>query len=140
MKQSNGPADRFLPIWVWLVVVVQIVLVSVFSAGTAVNPAGFIPDVSELNYVTQLYITRNVTVVLGLIGALLLRSHKGLLIVLLVRLLTDIADVMTVYALDVEVIKSSVPMVVLLLIGPALLAIVYLWKKIHRQADSVHSA
>lgn len=97
------------------------------------NPADFIPGVAELNYVTQLYVTRNVTIVLGMVGALLLRSHKGLLVVLLVRMLTDLADVITVYALDVEVIKSSVPMVVILLIVPALLASGYLSKRIGRQ-------
>ncbi len=134
MTQNASSANGFLPIWIWLIVLVQILLVSFFSAGTAMNPADFIPDVSKLNYVTQLYVTRNVTVVLGIVGALLLKSHKGLLIVLIVRLLTDIADVITVYALDVEVIKSSVPMVVLLLIIPGLLASGYLWKRISRQA------
>jgi hypothetical protein len=96
------------------------------------NPGDFIPDVSELNYVTQLYITRNVTVALGIVVALLLRSHKALLVVLIVRLLTDISDVITVYALNVEVIKESVPMVVVLLIIPALVAIGYLWKRINQ--------
>ncbi len=130
MNQEAPPAKSFLPIWVWVIVLAQILLVSFFSVGTAMNPANFIPDVSELNYVTQLYVTRNVTVVLGIVGALLLRSHKGLLVVLVIRLLTDVADVITVYALDVEVIKSSVPMVVLLLIVPALVASGYLWKRI----------
>ncbi|MCG8371406.1 MAG: hypothetical protein MJA32_12945 [Proteobacteria bacterium] len=132
MNQETGRANNFLPIWVWLIVLAQILLVSFFSAGTAMSPADFIPDVSELNYVTQLYVTRNVTIVLGIVGALLLRSHKGLFVVLVVRLLTDIADVITVYALDVEVIKSGVPMVVALLIVPALLASGYLWKRISR--------
>ena len=130
MNQEATPAKSFLPVWVWVIVLAQILLVSFFSVGTAMNPANFIPDVAELNYVTQLYVTRNVTVVLGIVGALLLRSHKGLLIVLAIRLFTDVADVITVYALDVEVIKSSVPMVVLLLIVPALMASGYLWKRI----------
>ena len=134
MNQEAPPAKSFLPIWVWVIVLAQILLVSFFSVGTAMNPANFIPDVSELNYVTQLYVTRNVTVVLGIVGALLLRSHKGLLLVLVIRLLTDVADVITVYALDVEVIKSSVPMVVLLLIVPALVASGYLWKRISKSA------
>ncbi len=132
MNQNTAPAGRFLPIWVWLIVLVQILLVSFFSVGTAMNPAEFIPDASEFDYVTQLYVTRNLTIVLGIVVALLLRSHKALLVVLLVRLLTDIADVVTVYALDVEVIKSSVPMVVALLIVPALLACIYLWKRVGR--------
>ena len=103
-----------------------------FSAGTAMNPAQFIPDVTELNYVTQLYITRNVTVALGIIIALLLKSHKALLLILIVRLLTDISDVVTVYVLNVEVIKESVPMVVVLLIVPALAAVGYLLKRINK--------
>ena len=125
----NDKVDRFLPIWVWVIVLVQILLVLFFSVGTAMSPGDFIPNVSELNYVTQLYITRNITVALGLIVALLLRSHRALLTLLIVRLLTDISDVMTVYALDVEVIKESVPMVAVLLIVPALVAVVYLLKR-----------
>jgi len=136
MNENTEQANKFLPIWVWIVVLVQISLVLFFSAGTAMNPAEFIPGVAELNYVTQLYITRNVTVAAGLIVALLLRSHKGLLVMLIVRLLTDIADVISVYALDVEVIKSSVPMVVILLILPALLASGYLWKRIGRDSGN----
>ena len=130
MNDTNEQTGKFLPVWVWVIVLLQIFLVLFFSAGTAMNPGNFIPDVSELNYVTQLYITRNVTVALGIIVALVLRSHKALLLILTVRLLTDISDVITVYALNVEVIKSSVPMVIVLLIAPAFAAIVFLWKQI----------
>jgi len=129
MNENNDQSSKFLPLWVWAIVLLQIFLVLFFSVGTAMNPGDFIPGVSELNYVTQLYITRNVTVALGIIIALLLRSHKALIALLSVRLLTDISDVITVYALNVEVIKSSVPMVVILLIIPALLAIGYLLKR-----------
>lgn len=122
--------SKFLPIWVWVIVLLQIFLVLFFSAGTAMSPGEFIPDVTELNYVTQLYITRNVTVALGLIIALLLKSHKALILILTIRLLTDISDVITVYALNVEVIKESVPMVAVLLIIPAVVAIGYLLKRI----------
>ena len=69
---------KFLPIWVWIIAILQIALVLFFSVGTAMNPAQFIPDVTGLNYVTQLYITRNVTVALGIVVALLLKSHKAL--------------------------------------------------------------
>lgn len=129
MNEKNDQPNKFLPIWVWIVVLVQILLVLFFSVGTALSPSDFIPDVSKLTYVTQLYITRNVTVAIGMIVALLLKSHKGLLTVLVVRVLTDVADVITVYSLDVDEIKSSVPMVVILLIVPASLAIGYLWKR-----------
>lgn len=120
---------KFLPIWVWLIVFLQIALVLLFSIGTAMNPAQFIPDVTELNYVTQLYITRNVVVAVGLIVSLLLKSHHALFIMLVVRLLTDVCDVVSVYVLNVDLIKDSVPMVVVLLILPAIAAISYLWKR-----------
>ena len=113
----------------WIIVLAQIVLVLFFSVGTAMNPGNFIPNATELDYVTQLYITRNIVTALGLVVALLLRSYKGLMIVLIIRLLTDIADVITVYVMNVEAIKASVPMVVVLLIIPAAVAINYLRKK-----------
>jgi len=40
-----------------------------------------------------------------------------------IKVLTDISDVVTVYALNVEVIKSSVPIEAVLLNIPALVAI-----------------
>ena len=129
MNEMSNQSNKFLPIWVWIVALVQILLVLFFSVGTALSPADFIPDVAELTYVTQLYITRNVTVAVGMIVALLLKSHKGILTVLVVRVLTDVADVITVYALDVDEIKSSVPMVVILLIIPASLAVGHLWSR-----------
>ena len=129
MNHDNSQEIGFLPVWVWIVVLAQIVLVLFFSVGTAMNPGQFIPGISELNYVTQLYVTRNITVALGLIVALILKSHKALLAILIVRLLTDVSDVIAVYAFNVEVIKSSVPMVVVLLIVPAIIAIGYLWKR-----------
>lgn len=129
MQNADGSMSKFLPIWVWGIALLQIVLVLFFSAGTAMSPGEFIPGLSEVNYVAQLYITRNVTMALGIIIALLLKSHKALLVILAVRLLTDISDVITVYALNVEAVKSSVPMVVIFLIIPAILAIGYLWKK-----------
>lgn len=126
MKDNNN----FLPIWVWIISHLQIGLVRFFSIGTAMNPAQFISDVIELNYVTQLYVTRNITVALGIITALLLRSHKALLLIFVIRLLTDLTDVITVYVLDVAVIKESVPMVFVLLIIPALVTIRYLWERV----------
>lgn len=133
MNENTDRTKKFLPLWVWLIALVQILLVLFFSVGTAMSPGDFVPEVSELTYVTQLYITRNVTVAVGIIIALLLRSHKALFTILVVRLLTDISDVITVYALNVEAIKSSVPMVVVLLVIPAFLAIGYLWKRMDQE-------
>lgn len=130
MSNNNANNVPFLPKWVWGIALIQMLLVLFFSVGTAMNPGDFIPGASELDYVTQLYITRNITIVFGIAMALLLKSHQALFAVLFVRVLTDIADVVSVYAFNVEVIKESVPMVVVILIIPALLALAYLWKRI----------
>jgi len=130
MSNEQTNHVKFLPVWLWLIVLAQIVLVLFFSIGTAMNPGQFIPNVTELDYVTQLYITRNITVALGLIMALMLKSHRALLVVLAIRFLTDVSDIVSVYMLNVEVIKDSVPMVVALLVIPALVAMVYLWNRV----------
>lgn len=135
MNNEIDQPKSFLPIWLWIIALIQVFLVLFFAAGTAMNPGNFIPGVSELDYVTQLYITRNVTVVFGIVIALILKSHKALFAILIVRMLTDISDVITVYAFNVEVIKSSVPMVVVVLIIPALLALVYLWTRINQERE-----
>ena len=49
---------------------------------------------------------------------------------LIVRMFTDLFDVLAIYAFNVEVVKSSVPMFVVVLIIPALFALYYLWKRI----------
>ena len=130
MNNENKHTKKFLPVWVWVVVLIEIVLVLFFSAGTMMSPSKFIPGVVEMDYVTQLYITRNITAVLGLVLALLFRSHKALFVILIIRITTDLWDVFSVYAHDVEAIKSSVPMVIGLLIVIPLFVLRYLWKRI----------
>ena len=133
MNNTNEQTTKFLPIWVWIIAIIHVVLVLFFSVATFMDPASFIPGATELNYSIQLYITRNVTVALAIIVALLFKSHKVLFTLLLIRVMTDISDVISVYAFNVEVIKESVPMVVAILIIPALVSLGYLWKRINQQ-------
>ncbi len=132
-KKIDGSSKKFLPIWVWVIALIQIFLILFFAIGTALNPEGFISESAQLDYVTMLYIIRNVTIVIGIIVALLLKSRLMLFGMLLVRMLTDVADVFAVYVFNVEVIKSSVPMVVAILIVPALVALCFLWKRISQE-------
>lgn len=120
----------FLPWWMWLIVTVQCALVSFFAIATVMDPASLLPNNQALDYLTLLYVTRNLTMVLGVLLALLFRSYSGLLIMLLVRVLTDMGDVLNVYYFDVTEIKASVPMVIALLIVPAWIAILHLWKRL----------
>ena len=76
------------------------------------------------------YVTRNLTAVLAVILAVWLRSREALFVALAARLVTDIVDATTVYTMDATHLESVVPMVVVLLILPALVGMVYLWRRI----------
>ena len=117
---------QFLPKWFWAIIALQIVIVSFFAVSTLLNPP---PD---FNYTTMAYITRNLTAVLAIILAVWFRSHTALLVALVARCVTDIVDATTVYTMDATYLKSVVPMVVILLIIPALIGIVYLWRQLNR--------
>ena len=74
--------------------------------------------------------TRNLTAVLAVLLAVWLRSHKALFAALAARLVTDIVDAITVFTMDATYLEAAVPMVVALLILPALVGLVYLWRRI----------
>ena len=118
-KTSPG---QFLPKWFWIIIGLQVVIVSFFALSALFNRP---PD---FNYTTMAYITRNLTAVLAVILAVWLRSRIALFTALAARCVTDIVDATTVFTMNATYLKSAVPMVVALLILPALVGLVYLWK------------
>lgn len=124
MPSAESPAEQFLPKWFWIIIVLQIFIVSFFALSTLFDPP---PD---FNYTTMAYVTRNLTAVLAVLLAVGFRSHKALFAALAARCVTDIVDAITVYTMDAAYLKSAVPMVVALLIIPALIGLAYLWKRI----------
>lgn len=120
-KLSSG---HFLPRWFWVIIILQVVIVSSFALATLFNPP---PD---FNYTTMAYITRNLTAVLAIILAVLLRSYAALFAALAARCVTDIIDATTVFTMNATERKAVVPMVVALLILPSLAGLVFLWKRI----------
>ncbi len=124
MKRKTG---QFLPRWFWIIIVLQIVIVSFFALSTLFNPP---PD---FNYTTMAYVTRNLTAVLVIILAIGLQSRTTLFAALAARCVTDIVDAVTVFTMDATYLKSAVPMVIVLLIIPALIGLVYLWKEIRAE-------
>ncbi len=121
---SKTSPEQFLPKWLWIVVGLQVVIVSGFALATLFNPP---PD---FNYTTMAYVTRNLTAVLVIVVAVLLRSHAALFAGLAARCVTDIVDATTVFTMNATELESVVLMVVALLILPALAALAYLWKRI----------
>lgn len=120
----NASSQQFIPIWFWVIIILQIVIVSFFALSTLFDPP---PD---FNYTTMAYITRNLTAVLAVVLAVWLRSREALFVALAARCVTDIVDATTVFTMNATYLKSAVPMVVALLILPALIGMVYLWRHI----------
>lgn len=123
----NTPAGQFLPKWFWIIIGLQIVIVSFFALSTLFTPP---PD---FNYTTMAYITRNLTAVLAVILAVWLRSHAALFVALAARVVTDIVDAATVFTMNATYLESAVPMVVALLIIPALVGMAHLWRRMHQE-------
>ncbi len=120
---ENKSSERFLPTWFWIIIGLQIVIVSYFALSTLFNPP---PDFS---YTTMAYITRNLTAVLAIILAVWLRSRVALFVALTARCVTDIVDAITVFTMNAAYLEAAVPFVVALLILPALVGMGYLWKR-----------
>ncbi len=120
---SKTSLEQFLPKWLWVVIGLQVVIVSGFALATLFNPP---PD---FNYTTMAYVTRNLTAVLVIVIAVLLRSHVALFAALTARCVTDIVDATTVFTMSATELESVVLMVVALLILPALASLMYLWKR-----------
>lgn len=123
----STPWGQFLPKWFWIIIGLQVVIVSFFAFSTLFNPP---PD---FNYTTMAYVTRNLTAVLAVILAVWLRSHAALFVALAARLVTDIVDATTVFTMNATYLESAVPMVVALLIIPALVGLVYLWRRMQKE-------
>lgn len=123
MDTRSNPSEQFLPKWIWAVIGLQIIIVSLFTFSTLFDPP---PD---FDYTTMTYVTRNLAAVLAIILAVWLRSRDALFVALAARCVTDIVDAITVFTMDANHLKAAVPMVVALLILPALIGLAYLWKQ-----------
>lgn len=122
---TTKSSGQFLPKWFWIIIGLQVVIVSFFALSTLFNPP---PD---FTYTTMAYVTRNLAAVFAVILAVWLRSHTALLVTLSARCVTDMVDATTVFTMNATYLYSVVPMVVVLLIIPAMVGIAFLWK--HRQ-------
>lgn len=122
---TKASLGQFLPKWFWVIISLQILIVSFFALSTLISPP---PD---FDYTTMAYVTRNLTAVLAIILAVWFRSRAALLVALAARCVTDIVDATTVFTMDATYLESVVPAVIVLLIIPALIGIVYLWKQLN---------
>lgn len=112
--------NRFLPLWVWGVVAIEVVVPTFFGIGTLFDPS--IWGAETLGAFGQLYVTRNLTMAFGVGLAALLRSRMALLVAITARYVTDFVDIVDGFASGPEGDTAVVLLVftVVLLVLPGL--------------------
>ena len=127
------PINEFLPWWVWIIVVMEAAVPTIFGIATWVDPATYIEGAGGVTYEILLYITRNLTTALGILLALLLRSHAAIFILIIVRMVTDASDMINATLNGAgDNIVQSIPILFVLLIVLPLFALAHLWGRIRR--------
>ena len=128
---SNKGFSGLLPWWVWVIVIIEAALPTIFGIATWMNPAGFIEGAQGVSYEIMLYITRNLTTALGIVLAVLLRSHVAIFILIIVRMTTDMTDMLNAtFNGGGESVVQTIPFLIVLLVILPLLALRHLWGRI----------
>ena len=124
---------KTLPIWLVVVVIIEILPMFVFPVLAMFVPSAA-PGLSggeKFAFAASIYSARNLAVGIALILALYLRNEAMLFILILVRLLMDLMDYPTLLLLgDVTRLSLVTSIFVLLYYIPALLALRYLWQRL----------
>lgn len=130
---SNKSFAGFLPWWVWIIVVMEAAVPTIFGVATWLDPATYIQGAQSVTYEIMLYITRNLTTALGIVLAVLLRSHIAIFIFIIVRMVTDAADMINAtFNGGGESVVQTIPLLFVVLIVLPLLALRHLWGRIRQ--------
>ena len=128
---SNKGFSGLLPWWVWAIVIIEAAVPTIFGIATWMNPAGYIEGAQGVSYEIMLYITRNLTTALGIVLAVLLRSHVAIFILISVRVTTDMTDMLNAtFNGGGESVVQTIPFLIVLLVILPLLALRHLWGRI----------
>jgi hypothetical protein len=127
---SDVQSTKFLPWWMWVIVGIEAGIPIFFALSTISDPGSLFPGAKELDYAMTLYITRNITMGVGvLISAVILRSHTALFATIAARFLTDGVDqVSTITSGASDAVMQSLPYLFVILIVIPLIGLVWLWK------------
>lgn len=113
--------SRFLPLWMWGAVAIEIIVPSFFAIATLFDPS--IWGEAQLGAFGELYVIRNLTMAFGVgLAAFWLKSHVALIATIGARFATDLADIVSGFAKgpDPETATMLLIFTVLLLVIPAL--------------------
>ncbi len=130
---SKKSSEGFLPWWVWIVVAIEAAVPVIFGLATWLDPATYIEGAQSVTYEILLYITRNLTTALGIVLAVVLRSHGAVLILIIVRMTTDAADMVNATLNGAgESVVQTIPILIIVLIVIPLFALRHLWGRIRQ--------
>lgn len=127
---NDSRNKKFLPWWMWVIVIIEAGIPIFFAISTINNPGALFPGAIELDYAMTLYVTRNITMGIGvIIAAFILRSYTALFATIAVRFLTDGVDqVSTITSGASEAVMQSLPYLFVVLIVIPLIGLIWLWK------------
>ena len=117
----------------WLIVIIVLETLPMFLGPyIALTRPAFMggPDAEVINQAAYIYTARNVAVGVALILATILRSAPMLFALILVRFITDLFDLQTLLAFElVQYVELNIAIFVFIYYIPAVIALVYLWKR-----------
>lgn len=120
--------ERFIPIWLWIIILIEISVPTFFGIATIIDPSLWGAD--SLGALGQLYVTRNLAMVFAIALAAILRSRVALFVAILARYLTDFTDITAAFLRgpDAETQQTLIVFAVLLLILPVF-GLIWLFKR-----------
>ena len=127
-----------IPWWLTLIIVIE-TLPMFLGPIAALNNPTFMggPGAREVGFSAWIYTARNAAVGIAFIVAYLLRNAPMLFILILIRLLTDLADGPAFLLFGMA--SNEIRVMAIFLVGyyiPALISLRYLWKQMTVQADA----
>ncbi len=134
MSTANGK-KRFVPIWIWLLIVVDLLLVAGVTVVGMQDITVMHPDQAGSSYLSSLYLTRNVIAVGGLALTLFVfRSYIALFVTFLSRVLTEVSDFTNSYwfGRDPELL-ASIPYLAFVMVVLPTIALIVLWPKVREE-------
>ncbi len=132
---ATDKKNRFVPIWIWVLIVIDLILVAGVTVVGMQDITVMHPDQAGATYLSSLYITRNVIDVVGLALALFVfRSYIALFLAFLARVMTEVSDFSNSYwfGRDPEMMTAIPYLVVLMVVLPTI-ALIVLWPRVREE-------
>ena len=125
MEDHELPKKRFIPIWIWLLITVELVLVVGVTIVGIQDITTMHPDQSGQSYLSSLYITRNLVACAGLaLTTYVFRSYIALFVMLISRIATEISDFTNSYVFErAPELLAQIPYLVVLMVVLPMVAV-----------------